>query len=333
MSVRAGSDRAPCFNSWNETKRTSKDEEMKSEQTKTNESDQELTPLAGALVAGTSVPTEVLIVPWGRVESTNGDFTVDEESGRLAVEAFESHGCDLPIDYEHQTLGGAYTSPTGQAPAAGWIKRIEMRPDEGLVAEVRWTEAALAQVAAKQYRYLSPVAIVRKSDRKLVALHSVALTNKPAIVGMRPIVNRDTATDQGVTAAERLRHQLSLGADCGEDEVLLAASRRVVELESQIRLRRAEDRVAEAMAAGKLMPAQRNWATRLCLRDELLFDEWLATAAVVVPPGRLAPPSTSPGKAPSTSMAASARAEYRAHPELAALTSEEAFVADALRQQ
>ena len=30
----------------------------------------------------------------------------------------------------------------------------------------------------------SPVAIVRKSDRKLVAIHSAALTNKPAIVGM-----------------------------------------------------------------------------------------------------------------------------------------------------
>jgi hypothetical protein len=34
-----------------------------------------------------------------------------------------------------------------------------------------------------------PVVLVRKSDGKTVALHSVSLTNKPAIVGMRALVN------------------------------------------------------------------------------------------------------------------------------------------------
>lgn len=334
---------------------------MTSDTGKTIETDQELTALDGAPVSATPVPGEVVIVPWGEVQSTNGRFTVDEESARLAVEAFEEHGCDLPIDYEHQTLGGPFTSPTGQAPAAGWIKQLRAQPGVGLVAEVRWTEPALEQLAARQYRYLSPVAIVRKSDRKLVGVHSVALTNKPAIIGMRPIVNAQApvqATDEAlpvhcvgaqgdtqaggrtnaqagaqasVQAAERLRRRLELDPACSDEEVLVAAAQRVVELEEQSRLRQAEDRVAAAMAQGKLTPAQRPWAVRLCLRDELLFDEWLSTAAVVVQPGRSQPPGGQSADTRATAIAARARAEYRADPTLAALTSEEAYVADALR--
>jgi len=153
-----------------------------------------------APAALSGVPSEVLIAPWGRVESANGTFVVDDESGRLVVAAFERQGCDLPIDYEHQTLGGSYASPTGQAPAAGWIKRLEVRPGVGLVAHVQWTDPAREQLGARQYRYLSPVAIVRRSDRKLIELHSAALTNKPAIAGMQPLVNRrrnDPTADVG----------------------------------------------------------------------------------------------------------------------------------------
>lgn len=307
------------------------EEVMTQNMSKADDSDRELTGLAGAPVSATPVPKEVLIVPWGEVESTNGSFTVDEESARLAVEAFEAHGCDLPIDYEHQTLGGPYTSPTGQAPAAGWIKRLEARKGEGLVAQVQWTDPALEQLAAKQYRYLSPVAIVRKSDRKLVGLHSVALTNKPAIAGMKPIVNREDSPETDESVADRLRRQLALDAGCGDEEVLVAATQRVAELEEQIRVRQAEDRVEAAVTEGKLTPAQQAWAVRLCLRDESLFDEWLGTAAVVVQPGRLAPPAATQAVPNAASITARARAEYRAHPEVAALTSEEAYIADALR--
>src|SRR3989304_6178232 len=152
--------------------------------------DGEALALHSATLGGETVPQRILLAPWGNVESSNGSFVVDEESTRLAVQAFEEHGTDLPIDYEHQTLGGVYASPSGQAPAAGWIKRIFAESGVGLLAEIEWTEQAKQRLADKEYRYLSPVAIIRKTDRKLVAIHSAALTNKPAIVGMQPIVNR-----------------------------------------------------------------------------------------------------------------------------------------------
>ncbi|MCP4250008.1 MAG: hypothetical protein GY778_23450 [bacterium] len=306
--------------------------------------DDELAPLAAAALSASPVPEEVVIAPWGEVESSAGSFTVDEESARAVVEAFEAHGCDLPIDYEHQTLGGAYTSPTGQAPAAGWIKRLEARAGEGIVAHVQWTEPAAEQLSARQYRFLSPVAIVRKSDRKLVGLHSVALTNKPAIVGMKPIVNRDDACEgeaDNVEAAAgeleatgKLRQQLALEPECSERELLVAAARRLDSLETERRHRQATDRVSAALAQGRLVPSQRDWAVKLCLRDEALFDEYVLTAPAVVTTGRLEAPeevTVAAGAPGAAVLAARARAEFRAHPELAGLTSEEAYVAQAVR--
>ncbi|MFH0981583.1 MAG: phage protease [Planctomycetota bacterium] len=296
--------------------------------------ERELATLAGARLDADPVPTRVLLVPWGHVQSTNGDFVVDAESGGLVIEAFKAHGADLPIDYEHQTLGGRYTAPTGQAPAAGWIKRIEVQEGFGIFAEVLWTPPALEQLAARQYRYLSPVALVRKADRKLVGLHSVALTNKPAIVNMTPIVNRAGATDE-VTTAEALaalRACLALPPESAEVEVLVAAGRRLEEVARESALREAHRRVTEAQRQGRLTEVQRGWALSLAQKDPVLFDEWLKSAPVVVPLGRTAPATDVPRSTPGRqTLADAARAEFRACPELAALTSEEAYVAAAVR--
>ena len=129
----------------------------------------------------------ITLVPDGEVECKQGDFVVDAQGAELAMKAFEAHGVELPIDYEHQTLGGPYSSPDGRAPAAGWIKTLDYTPEIGLRGFIEWNEEAAREIAAKRYRYLSPVAIVRKSDRKMVGLHSVALTNVPAIAGMRAL--------------------------------------------------------------------------------------------------------------------------------------------------
>ena len=83
----------------------------------------ELSAMQSTELGGSAVPDRVLLAPWGDVESTNGSFVVDEESADLAKAAFADHATDTPIDYEHQTLGGSYASPNGQAPAAGWIRR------------------------------------------------------------------------------------------------------------------------------------------------------------------------------------------------------------------
>ncbi len=65
------------------------------------------------------VPTRLLLVPWGQVESRSGSFIVDEESAAAVVEAFAAQEVELPVDYEHQTLAGGRASGGLRASDAG----------------------------------------------------------------------------------------------------------------------------------------------------------------------------------------------------------------------
>jgi phage I-like protein len=280
----------------------------------------------------------VLLAPWGIVESRSGTFVVDRESADAVLASFDEQGVELPVDYEHQTLGGSFASPTGQAPAAGWIRRLEVVEGEGIFGHVSWTASAAQQLAAREYRYVSPVALVRKSDRKLVALHSAALTNKPAIVGMQPIVNRQksVASEENETMEEKLevlRGVLGLDASAEVETVLVAATERLDTLSGAVARREAEDLVAGATEAGKLTASQRAWAVALAMKDQAEFEAWEASAPVVVTTGRTDPPDDGQrGDRTRQAVIAKARHEFRDHPELERLTSEAAFVDDAVRQ-
>lgn len=301
------------------------------------------------------VPDRILVVPWGEVRSAAGTFLADAEALTETVAEFEEHGTDLPIDYEHQSLGGSYSSPTGLAPAAGWIKSLkQLAPTAtpgsdqatsgvaGLWAEVTWTDAARDRLANRHYRYLSPVALVRRSDRRLVGLHSVALTNKPAIVGMKPVVNQRSPADAlkpNIDAGEQieltaLRKSLAMDEMSDAATVLAAALTCIRTLKNDAAMRCAGDRVSEATAAGKLTPAQREWALALVLRDPSGFDAWFASAPRVVALGRSAPPDDPHcGQSLSLrSIESAARTEWRTNKAfLETICTEEAYVANALR--
>lgn len=311
--------------------------------------------MEAAAISHAEPPDEIFIAPWGEVRTSAGSFVVDEESASTTIAAFEAHGTDLPVDYEHQTLGGAYSSPTGQAPAAGWIKSLTaVTPQEaartgrraGLWARVQWTKDAAEQLAARAYRYLSPVALVRRGDRRLVGLHSVALTNKPAIVGMQPLVTSDariatSPPSPGVESPEdvtdpatRLRGVLHMDRSTPDDVILFAAADRILMLESLETMRRAEERVAAAMGEGKLTEAQREWALALAHRDPEEFDRWRRSAPPLVPLGRLVHTSSGDGAATRTqrSREAEARVEWAAHRAfLEKLCTQEAYLACARR--
>ncbi len=168
----------------------------------------------------------VKLLKLGEIKSQKGDFIVDEESFQRIRNTFKDRGIDIVIDYEHQTLEDV------QAPAGGWIKDIILQ-DGAIAAKVEWTPKAEEYLKNKEYRYLSPVVLVRKSDNKAVVLHSVALTNTPAIDGMFAIVNSiniDEFEGGNDMDLKKLAALLGLPEDATEEQIMQAIQMAVGEL-------------------------------------------------------------------------------------------------------
>lgn len=181
-------------------------------------------PLSGIDLSG--VPEVIRVLPKGHVSSTKGDFEVDDRDIAGIIRQFKARRLDLVIDYEHQTLSDV------QAPAAGWIKDLYPGED-ALMARVEWSKKGREYIANKEYRYLSPVVLVKKADQHAAVFHSAALTNTPAITGMFAIINSDALS---IEEEEEPRMELSalielLGLEEGtaEEDVL----KRIKELTQQ----------------------------------------------------------------------------------------------------
>lgn len=191
---------------------------------------------AGEGIELSGVPTEIKILPLGRVHSQKGDFNVDEESFELIRKQFKDRKLDLVIDYEHQTLSDV------QAPAGGWIKEL-YKGEDAIIAKVEWTAKAAEYLKNKEYRYLSPVVLVRKRDQKATAIHSVALTNTPAIDGMFALVNsldiEDISEGGNIMDLKELAKALGLPETATEEEIKKAvedaakAAERLKEMEGK----------------------------------------------------------------------------------------------------
>ncbi len=209
---------------------------------------------AGEGVEVSGVPSEIKILPLGRVHSQKGDFTVDDESVELIRKQFKDRKLDLVIDYEHQTLADV------QAPAGGWIKDI-YKGDDALIAKVEWTPKATEYLKNKEYRYLSPVVMVRKRDQKATALHSVALTNTPAIDGMFPVVNSLTIEDYSEGGTTMDLKEIAKASGSRRLQPKRKSRRRLRKQEKQHRRsKRWKKREKEAQVK-ELMPLRRLWLT------------------------------------------------------------------------
>lgn len=178
----------------------------------------------GNQIEVSGVPTEIKILPLGLVHSQKGDFEVDNESFEMMQKQFKDRCLDLVIDYEHQTLADV------QAPAGGWIKDLYLAEDS-IMAKVEWTPKGAEYLKNKEYKYLSPVVLVRKKDQKATVLHSVALTNTPAIDGMFPLVNsldiedyEELEGEKNIMDLKELAKLLGLAEDAPEEEIKKAVA-------------------------------------------------------------------------------------------------------------
>lgn len=297
--------------------------------------------LKGGEVEISGAPEVITVLPMGHVKSAKGEFDVDEESFAAMKAQIAQRGVDLVVDYEHQTLTGE------QAPAAGWVKELFL--DDGQIkARVEWTPRAKEYLENREYRYHSPVITVRKSDNKAMGLHSIALTNTPAIEHIDPIVNslNFEGGQDNMDFLKEIAKLLGLGEDATEEQVSEAlkacleenkslkenaeaakqqppesdkvvANKEVCELlglkagaptadvaaaimalkggdglaeevkalKEKLADRDAEEAVEMALKAGKITPAQREWAKGYALKSLGDFKDFVEKAPQVVPMG------------------------------------------------
>lgn len=169
----------------------------------------------------------IQVLPAGEFRAYDGrphdvdTWRMDAATARRLQNWMAARGRDLAVDYDHHILT---TATTGQkALASGWIKRLEWREGEGLFGVVDWTAAARSHIAAKEYRYISPVFTYDEQGYPLALLH-VALTNDPALDGMDEV---------RLAAASRAAAGIALGGalssppaqsikECNMDELLKA---------------------------------------------------------------------------------------------------------------
>lgn len=128
------------------------------------------------LAADGTVPEWIQLLPVGpEVKGRDGRNWLNDRLD-IILAAFNAEGKDLPIDWEHAS---ELKAPKGdQAPAAGWMKAMELRNGETWV-RAQWTPKAIEQIINREYRYISPVFVYEKESRRIVRITSAGLTNQP----------------------------------------------------------------------------------------------------------------------------------------------------------
>jgi len=153
---------------------------------------------------------------WNELDG-EGKFFVDRQAYDVMAKNIAGRGNDIVFDYEHQTVQDV------KAPASGWIKEIRYDDGVGIMARVEWTEEAGEYIEKNEYRYFSPVFYVREADKRVIDLHSVALTNVPKTNHLTPLLAKLGANLQEETDMDFLKEliaKLGMADDAKEEDVV-----------------------------------------------------------------------------------------------------------------
>lgn len=289
---------------------------------------------------GSPPPDWIELLPAGpAIQGADGRaWTLPDPTALIA--AFTARNKPLVVDWEHSS---EHRAPQGlDAPAAGWIDRLEARHG-AIWGHVEWTPKAVQQIAAKEYRFLSPVFTYAKTDSRIVELVSAGLTNQPnlnltALNREEPPVSFPTAVCSALalpagadeaavlTAITALHSAVATATNRADSPDLtkfipradydaalnraVNAEQRLADLEQARLNQQIEAALERGLKAGQITPATVEFYRAGCQREGGLdaFQVFLKTAPAVV--------STDPhvGEVPPLTVANSAiAARARAH--------------------
>ncbi|MFW9266504.1 phage protease [Pseudomonas sp. NR3] len=178
------------------------------------------TDLSAAVSDGQAPEWVELIPPGPKVSGRDGrQWLFDEQAGALVQSSFTGRAIDLPIDWEHATQHRATKGE--DAPAAGWIKQLEIR-NGGLWGLVDWTPRGANQVVNREYRFLSPVFDYESDSTRIVRLVSAGLTNKPNF--LLTALNQETLENSPVKLSPALLAALGLPETATEEQAIAATT-------------------------------------------------------------------------------------------------------------
>ena len=140
-----------------------------------------------------------------------GPFRVSNAEAVIAATDALRMEAGLPIDYDHAT---DFAAPSGRrAPAAGWIRAIEVR-EGALWAKVEWTTHGSAAVVTHEYRYISPV-FEYSQDGEVQRVLRAALTNNQNLY--LTAISARASSDKSVTSRAALP-QMKTGSARGASD-------------------------------------------------------------------------------------------------------------------
>ena len=263
----------------------------------------EIITLKGGEVEVQGVPEVIRILPLGHVTSQKGEFDVDEESLRLMKAEIARHGVDVVVDYEHQTLDGV------QAPAAGWVKDLSIQ-DGHIVAKVEWTDPIVNSSTYNNHEggqnTMDP-----KELAKLLGLPEDATEEQitqaltAALAELKKLKEDGKEPPPGseeTVANKAVCELLGLKSGAATSDVTakimelkggivdgVNLREKVEKLEKAAAQRDADEAVTQALKAGKITPAQKEWATSYALSNPRGFSDFVEKAPQVVPMDQIIP--------------------------------------------
>jgi len=217
-------------------------------------------------------------------------FYCDRKAALQVIAAHVLRGHDMVIDFEHQTQP-EHQRADGKAPAAGWITGFEWVDDAGLYAKAKWTDEAKTLLESSQYRYFSPVWFYDNQTMRVTELKSVALTNTPAMLDLKPLAAKSAKNKKGEVM----------------DQILLALGLNAADYDS-------ESAVAAAIEAIKTLKKQPS--------EDVVADKTAAAIAKDAGWGDVKTAKALAAKVLMTQAAAAAPTDISKHPQFVALASE-----------
>ena len=242
------------------------------------------------------------ILPAGKFDLTDkrGPWVVKDMASVIAASRADLER-GMPVDMDH----ALDRHNRAEAPAAGWIEEMAARED-GIWARIAWTPTGKAKIEGREYRFISPVVMVTKTGGEVLAIKRAGLTNAPAIA-MKALcaaegdAAKEAPTDEAAIVA-MLREALGAPADMPVPELIkrartiLAAADTTrtdnapakelassyMSLLAEVHEGKIEAALERCRDAGKVVPANEEWAYELASRDLPLFERWEAGAPALV---------------------------------------------------